>query len=251
MAIEVNGTLAGEYDQIVLSGAATLGGILALSISTTAEEGDEITIISATAINGTFGSVTGISGKWKVVYGISDVKLVYDATALPVNLTAFAARVAGSHVQMAWTTATEIENAGFRIERSADGVNWNNIGYVEGKGTVAQKQHYVFVDEELFRGMNYYRLIQVDFDGKTEVSRMRVVNFDSDSDLTVWADAASQVYIKTSESVEQVKIFDTSGRLKMTSKSIILELSGTAESILLFRIRTDKGVYSRKVVLGW
>lgn len=99
----------------------------------------------------------------------------YADPSVPVELTSFSASVSGSNVSLNWMTASEINNSGFEIERSkvypsADGqnsneVNWEKIGFVEGKGTVAGISNYSFVDKNLNTGVYSYRLKQIDFDG--------------------------------------------------------------------------------------
>jgi hypothetical protein len=81
MSIEVNGkTTAGvDYDRINVSGTATLGGTLALTINfNSAVNGDQVTILNATVISGTFAAVTGLPANWQVTYSASSVVLSYD-----------------------------------------------------------------------------------------------------------------------------------------------------------------------------
>ncbi|MES2774993.1 MAG: hypothetical protein V4722_12455 [Bacteroidota bacterium] len=82
MEIEVNGTgTAGvNYDQVAVTGTATLGGKLAVSVNYTPANGNQVTIVSATAISGTFSSVTGLPAFWRVTYTATAVILVYDLT---------------------------------------------------------------------------------------------------------------------------------------------------------------------------
>ncbi|MES2776937.1 MAG: hypothetical protein V4722_22360 [Bacteroidota bacterium] len=79
LAIEVNGTgVAGtHFDQVVVSGTATLGGTLSLAVNYTATIGDQFVIVSAGAISGTFGTLTGLPANWHVVYYLSSVVLTY------------------------------------------------------------------------------------------------------------------------------------------------------------------------------
>jgi hypothetical protein len=87
---------------------------------------------------------------------------------VPVELTSFTATPIGNKVSLNWSTATEINNWGFEIERSSDKTEWARVGYKEGMGTTSQPQNYSFVDD--ITGINsntvYYRLKQIDFDGR-------------------------------------------------------------------------------------
>ena len=94
-------------------------------------------------------------------------------TALPVELTSFRADVVNNaEVVLNWTTATELNNDHFVIEHSTDGQSYTPIGHVDGKGTTDLEQSYIYVDDEPFFGVNYYRLKQIDFDGKFEYSNI-------------------------------------------------------------------------------
>jgi len=101
-------------------------------------------------------------------------------TEIPVELTSFTAREQNEKIILEWTTATELNNRGFEIERSQKHENgtqseWTNIGFVNGNGTTTEKHSYSFVDEE-FPGTVYYRLKQVDLDGSYSYSDVVEVN---------------------------------------------------------------------------
>ena len=80
MAIEVNGTgMPGvNFDQIVVNGTATLGGTLTLSINFTPVNGNQVTILSATTVTGTFSTVNGLLTNWHLNYSANAVVLTYD-----------------------------------------------------------------------------------------------------------------------------------------------------------------------------
>ncbi|MCE7044646.1 T9SS type A sorting domain-containing protein [Dyadobacter sp. CY312] len=250
MDIEVNGTAAAgvNFDQIAVTGTATLGGTLTVSVNYTPTNLDEVTIVSATLISGSFSDVN-LPPRWKIVYSSNAVKLVYD-TALPVRLVAFTAKKVDTGVHLQWRTASEINNKGFLVERSPNGLNWNQIGFVDGNGTISQTQHYVWEDRNPIAGINYYRLRQIDLDGKTEYSRIIPVRFeDAAGSITVWADAARQAHIQTEDTIEQVTVFDLSGRVLLLSKAAILNLSQFSNGILLVRVQTNNGIVTRKLLL--
>jgi len=90
--------------------------------------------------------------------------------SIPVELASFSANVSGRNVMLNWITATELNNSGFEIERSADNLMWNKIGSVSGKGTTTEKSYYSFEDNNPVNGKSYYRLKQMDYDGSFEYS---------------------------------------------------------------------------------
>jgi hypothetical protein len=92
--------------------------------------------------------------------------------ALPVELTSFEGKATSNGNLLNWTTASEEDNKGFDIERSSDGKRFNKIGFVAGNGTSLQRQTYEFLDKSPNEGTAYYRLKQVDFNGKFEYSKI-------------------------------------------------------------------------------
>ncbi|MES2776935.1 MAG: hypothetical protein V4722_22350 [Bacteroidota bacterium] len=90
MNMEVNGTgVPGvNYDQVALAaGTATLGGILALSINYTPSPGDEVVLVSANAISGTFANVTGLLPNWSLIYSAKTVTLKYPLNTWTGNVS--------------------------------------------------------------------------------------------------------------------------------------------------------------------
>jgi hypothetical protein len=97
-------------------------------------------------------------------------------TPLPVELVYFTARVQRSMVVLEWKTASEENNEQFIVERSQDGKAFGAIGTVAGKGTTVIAQHYTFSDKAPPLRVAYYRLRQMDFNGKYEFSHVVAVN---------------------------------------------------------------------------
>ncbi|WP_400191630.1 alpha-amylase family glycosyl hydrolase [Hymenobacter sp. B81] len=89
---------------------------------------------------------------------------------LPVKLTAFAAERRGAAVELRWSTAAEKGNARFEVLKSATGRDFGLIGQVPGRGTTTGHQQYRFADADAPTAA-YYRLRQVDFDGRFSLSQ--------------------------------------------------------------------------------
>lgn len=88
-----------------------------------------------------------------------------DESVVPVELTGFSANTTGNDVTLNWSTATELNNNGFEIQRSVDNNNWFTIGFKDGNGTKASNSNYSFNDKNLTVGKYFYRLVQLDFNG--------------------------------------------------------------------------------------
>lgn len=93
----------------------------------------------------------------------------YNGT-LPVELTSFVSAISNNSVTLNWSTASELNNKGFEVERksSVENSTWSKVGFVEGNGTVNETKNYSYKDQNLTTGNYSYRLKQVDFNGNFE-----------------------------------------------------------------------------------
>ena len=98
--------------------------------------------------------------------------------ALPITLTSFEGIFNENVVELEWKVASQINNDYFVIEHSQDGDNWNKIGEVIGDGTTINEEIYNIEHINPSMGDNYYRLTQVDFDGKSETFEVILVRVD-------------------------------------------------------------------------
>ncbi len=89
-------------------------------------------------------------------------------STLPVELLSFDASFE-NNVKITWSTASEVNNEYFSLERSEDGVEFYEIARIEGNGNSTEVIEYTFEDDTYKSEVEYYRLTQVDFDGQYEV----------------------------------------------------------------------------------
>ena len=109
-------------------------------------------------------NICGSNAGWSVVANCS-------SCVLPVELVEFKALIRNDGVSLMWKTASESNNMGFEIQRANfNEINWETIGFKEGRGDSYELASYFFVDENPLYGMNYYRLRQLDYDGNFEYS---------------------------------------------------------------------------------
>lgn len=159
--------------------------------------------------------------------GVLYVDNVYYSTVapLPAELTSFTATPVQNKINLEWTTATEINNDFFQIERSADGRNFKPLSLIPGFGNSTTRQTYEFLDQAPLAGINYYRLTQVDFDGtetKSEIISARVETFENAFELTskaVNGNEVSLTYQVPSSGTYHMTIFDVSGKILHTEKA--------------------------------
>ncbi|MEP6675050.1 MAG: T9SS type A sorting domain-containing protein [Ferruginibacter sp.] len=133
------------------------------------------------------GTLTGVSGN-----GFQDAWLVKIAAGvLPVTLGDFTAKkINENKIQLDWFTFSENNNSGFYVERSLDNTtSFSSIGFIAAKGTNGnsnQKLDYTFTDNNNHKGINYYRLKQVDRDGKFIYSKILGINFNDKLSVQVF-----------------------------------------------------------------
>ncbi len=97
---------------------------------------------------------------------------LYSDYFIPVELTSFAAEVSDHEIILNWTTASELNNLGFEIERSIDNESFEKIGFVPGFGTTTDAKNYSYNVTEYRVGTQFYRLKQIDFDGTFDYSEV-------------------------------------------------------------------------------
>lgn len=85
---------------------------------------------------------------------------------LPIELVSFRGEKQGRNNELKWTTATEINNDFFTLEKTIDGENFEIVENINGAGNSSQYFEYSILDYEVDQVINYYRLKQTDFDGK-------------------------------------------------------------------------------------
>lgn len=100
---------------------------------------------------------------------------------VPVELSAFTASAVNNSVTLKWSTASELNNSGFDVERKSVNSEWTKIGFVQGNGTTTEAVNYTFTDNNLNAGNYSYRLKQIDFDGTFTYSPVVEVNVNQPS----------------------------------------------------------------------
>ena len=140
---------------------------------------------------------------------------------LPVELASLDAATKGTDVQLSWQTASETGNAGFAIERRAEGGSWSQIGFREGAGTTEQAQTYRFTDTEVpFEAEQVrYRLRQKDFGGTTTLSDEVTVELGAPPEARLHApfpnpstQQATVRYEVPQQSTVEIAVYDVLGR---------------------------------------
>ncbi len=102
-------------------------------------------------------------------------------TPLPITLIDFSIKKKSTTSQLSWSTASEVNNKLFTIERSGDGVHFSEIGTLPESGNSSTEQHYTYIDEEPLSGINYYRVRQTGFDGQYSYTPIESILFSEET----------------------------------------------------------------------
>lgn len=168
--------------------------------------------------------------------------LVDQTHPLPVEMLSFNVSCAnGSTPRLEWTTASETNNAGFQIERSSDLLQWQTVAFVSGAGNSNSPLYYFYDDAQATEGLQYYRLIQTDFDGTSVIagsssSDCAGISSNGSFGLNIYSDEMHEVFVSftASESQKvQLEIFDAAGKLVNQSSFEALEGINTISDIYL------------------
>lgn len=142
---------------------------------------------------------------------------VFALNPLPIDLVAFSGKNVGNAVELVWSTASERNNEKFQIERSAEGKEFIEIGNVLGSGTTTETNHYKFIDSKPSLGTNYYRLKQIDFDGKYEYSPIVSVLFQKEGTISIYPTLVQSEFMvalpRDAAELTTVKIYSLQGNL--------------------------------------
>ena len=180
---------------------------------------------------------------------------------LPVEFLSFTAVKNQNGVLLSWKTATETNNDYFLVERSIDGIHFTAIGApVKGAGTSQQVNAYKLLDINPSDGINYYRIRQVDYDGKFDFSDVKVVNLAGVAMVTVSPNPSNGHFsvkiISESSSLFVVDIFNALGQIIYTKTLSLtggyaeqkVSLDHVAAGVYTLVVKNDSDHWVNKVI---
>jgi hypothetical protein len=205
------------------------------------------------AVNTTDNTLSGSS-----LTGFSEFTAA-NMAALPVELLDFKAIADDSQVLLLWKTTTETGNDRFEIERSADASDWQMIGKVAGNGTTLEPQTYSFPDYFPLKGLNYYRLRQVDMDGGFAYSNMVFLEFEAVAANRLTPNPASDfLFLQRKEKAEPgvARFYNLQGQLikehqlENLEENTPLDISDLPKGLILFRFfhKTGQVIFIERLI---
>lgn len=197
-----------------------------------------------------FAEVTGVTA-------FSHWTLSSELTPLPVRLISFKAEInKEGNSLLTWTTASEQNNTGFEIQKSENGVDFNAIGFVDGNGYSNQIRNYQFEDKA-FTNSSYYRLKQIDADGKFSISNLVYLQKET-SKFSVYPNPIDEkeLHFNLTDGNIETKLISTQGKVLWqykgsvsdTEKALHQFIKQSPQGMYLIQINTDKGILQTKIV---
>lgn len=184
----------------------------------------------------------------------------YSASPLPIELIYFDAVMNYNKVDLTWSTASELNNSYFEVQRSVNGKSWQAVGIVAGNGTSVNINKYTYSDISPLNGTSYYRLKQVDYDGSETYSKIvRVVNkAKKDYVFSVKPNPSRGVFelIGDVEHPESLMLLNTVGTkvnfsYYVTSSGVSIITEGLQAGVYTLVIPTPAGYKTQKVVINY
>jgi hypothetical protein len=182
---------------------------------------------------------------------------------LPVELISFSARTTDGGVLLSWRTASELNNAGFEVERQSNAGAWNTLGFVEGRGTTTQTQSYFFLDKSA-SGKVFYRLKQLDFDGRFEYSNIIEVDaglpthfaleqnypnpFNPSTIITYQLPVASDVKLEVFDMLGKKVATLVSGRQDAGLYNYTLNATNLSSGVYFYRLQAGSFTQTKKMM---
>ncbi|MFN3342444.1 MAG: T9SS type A sorting domain-containing protein [Flavobacteriales bacterium] len=180
---------------------------------------------------------------------------------LPVELLTFTAERSSKDVELNWVTASEQNSWYFEVERSLNGLDWQSIIHQTAAGNSTTLLTYSTLDYNAPQEILYYRLKQVDFDGTTNYSAIRIVYPENDEpELVLYPNPlvnGTSLYIKPNSSITSIdfELFNISGKLvgsfsgSVTNGIIEWPITEFTPGTYIIRICLNEKTYSSKIII--
>ncbi len=180
-----------------------------------------------------------------------------DNGALPIIFSSFTAQKQNKIVKLSWSTEQEQNSSHFIIERSADGRIWQSLASIAAAGNSNNHFAYIAYDNLPLTGTSYYRIKEVDNDGRLQVSVVRPVNFDAAYSISVAPNPANNFMVVTMDRINNtasnIQLYNAAGNLvfsEITNQSKIhINTSALSRGLYFIKISNAGEVAVQKVLL--
>jgi hypothetical protein len=227
-----------------------------ISISPSTDIIDLATSIDFTALaNGQhyfFIRSKNVDGEWS----ITQAKLINKdvQNPLPLSWLSFDVKEVNKTAVLNWQTASEINTQGFEIQRSSNANIFEKIGELNSNNNKPETNNYQFIDQNMSIGLSYYRIKQLDLDGKFSYSPIRQVINESISNLTIEYNGSPEPILVNQMESGLLQLFNSNGELSAQynlklGEKLILEKHLNAGLYLAILSKNGKLITSKKVLI--
>jgi hypothetical protein len=170
--------------------------------------------------------------------------------ALPIKLISFDVFSQNNTAVISWSTSSEQNSNHFEIQKSTDGINFYTIGKVNAAGNSSSTIKYEFADLNTSKGLFYYRLKQIDLDGKLEFSNIKKINFSSISSIKIYPNPTNNnLNIIFSEMIiekQNIRLYNLQGQLV---KAFTINANSLANGLQSYNISDiENGIYLVQII---
>ena len=195
------------------------------------------------------GNNSTIAGEGTIIVdGDVDVPGTVGEGILPVELLYFKGLASNGAVELSWSTASELNNSFFTIERSLNGYDFEEIASVDGAGTTSTTNNYSYTDEAPNQELLYYRLKQTDFDGQSETFNTIAVEMPKISQESI-----KSLYVANNEMIAKINAESAAeATVILTSingKIIRKESLSLTQGISHYALNLSKGIYVMTLII--
>jgi len=180
--------------------------------------------------------------------------------AVPVEWLAFDVSSGNNGIVLSWSTTSEINNKGFFVQRSIDGILFEDIGFVNSAESIQLINEYSYVDRTDLQNIIYYRLQQIDYDGTSDYSVIKSVQINEKTRTPLFYPnpTATSIYIdykaQNGENMEQILVYNKTGQIvksldykDISSSNMELDLESLSQGIYILVLKTSLNTHIQQI----
>ncbi len=210
-----------------------------------------------------FVLITALTNHGGSCYSFGEIRINLDSSVVPVELVDFSGQCDSNRneIRLEWTTAAEISNAYYIVERSPDFNHWSEVSRVDSKGDSLSETYYDYSDKNPIKGKSYYRLTQVNLDGSKKELEVITVNCISSLQSVEFSPNpfSEKIFVRVSSDRDEVmefKLYSSLGQEVFTQNviairgenEIVLEPTGLNVGQYFITVKQGNTVVRKKLV---
>lgn len=175
---------------------------------------------------------------------------------LPVSFGDLLLIAQNKGIKLIWNTISETNNKEFIVSRSVDGVSFEELKRIAGAGTTLQEKRYSYEDKQPINGVNYYRIQQLDFNGKQTDLAEKAIRFSFlETEINAYPNPTkNKVSLDLLDNAyTEARLTDALGKelvvkkLSTTDQKVVFDLSLYASGIYIIKLMGNKGTSVRVI----